>query len=50
MLGSTELLYAAGFRQQSLEHNGVMEEFWVFDIANVEGITTLEVYENEFNP
>lgn len=42
MLGCTELLYAAGFRQQNLEHNGTIEDFWVFEKDNVEGIETLE--------
>ncbi|KAB0803862.1 hypothetical protein PPYR_00832 [Photinus pyralis] len=41
LVGSTELLYAAGFRQQSLEHNGVMEEFWVFEKDNIEEMKTL---------
>ncbi|KAK5648879.1 hypothetical protein RI129_003771 [Pyrocoelia pectoralis] len=42
ILGCTELLYGAGFRQQNLEHNGTIEEFWVFEKDNVEGIETLE--------
>lgn len=43
ILGAVELLYAAGFRQNQLEHNGQLEEFWVFDIENVENLQTLEV-------
>lgn len=43
ILGAAELLYAAGFRQERLDHNGVEEEFWVFNQNNVEGFETLEV-------
>lgn len=43
ILGATELLYAAGFRQQRLEHNGTEEDFLVWAIENVDGIQTLEV-------
>lgn len=43
IFGAIELLYAAGFRQEDLEHNGTTEQFWVFNIANVDGIQTLEV-------
>lgn len=43
ILGTVELLYAAGFRQQKLEHNGNEEDFWVWSEENVEGSQTLEV-------
>lgn len=43
ILGATELLYAAGFRQQKLDHNGTEEDFLVWDEENVDGIQTLEV-------
>ncbi|KAF5277290.1 hypothetical protein FQA39_LY18502 [Lamprigera yunnana] len=42
IFGSTEFLFAAGFRQKCLEHNGVMEDFWVFEKENVEDTQTLE--------
>ncbi|GJQ66327.1 putative UBX domain-containing protein [Trypoxylus dichotomus] len=42
IFGAMELLHAAGFRQQQMEHNETTEQFWVFDIANVDGIQTLE--------
>ncbi|KAI4468485.1 ubx-related [Holotrichia oblita] len=42
IFGAVELLYAAGFRQQEIDHNGTLEQFWVFDVANVEGTQTLE--------
>lgn len=43
ILGATELLYAAGFRQQKLENNGVEEDYWVFNESNIDGLQTLEV-------
>lgn len=43
ILGAIELLFAAGFRQQTLQNNGVEEEFWVWNEENVDGIQTLEV-------
>lgn len=43
ILGSSELLYAAGFRPQKLDNNGTEEDFWVFSEENVEGIQSLEV-------
>lgn len=43
IFGAIELLYAAGFRQQELEHNGTGEQFWVFDFSNIDGVQTLEV-------
>ncbi|KAL3285512.1 hypothetical protein HHI36_000043 [Cryptolaemus montrouzieri] len=43
VLGATELLYAAGFRQQKLDHNGVEEDFWVFSPENIEGMHILEL-------
>lgn len=43
ILGATDLLLAAGFQQKQVESNGTEEEFWIFDVANVDGITTLEV-------
>lgn len=42
ILGATELLYAAGFSLQKLDHNGTEEDFWVFSPENVDGIQTLE--------
>lgn len=42
IFGSTEFLYAAGFRQKNLENNGVSEDFWVFDVKNITDIQTLE--------
>lgn len=46
MLGATDFLQAAGFRQQKLEHNGTEEDFWVWSPENAEGIQTLEVGQN----
>lgn len=43
IFGAIELLFAAGFRQQELEHNGAIEQFWVFEAANVDNLQTLEV-------
>ncbi|RZC43041.1 UBX domain-containing protein 6, partial [Asbolus verrucosus] len=43
ILGATDLLLAAGFQQQMLEHNGGEEEFWIFDEKNIEGPQTLEL-------
>ncbi|KAH1007115.1 hypothetical protein HUJ04_004389 [Dendroctonus ponderosae] len=43
VLGATEFLHAAGFRQQKLEHNGAEEDFLVWSQENVEGIDTLEI-------
>lgn len=43
LLGANEFLYAAGFRQQKLDHNGVDEDFWVWSEENVDGLETLEV-------
>lgn len=43
ILGASELLYAAGFRQQRLEHNGTEEDFLVWTEENVDGTQTLEV-------
>ncbi|KAJ8937314.1 hypothetical protein NQ314_011953 [Rhamnusium bicolor] len=42
VLGATDLLYSAGFRQQKLEINGVEEEFWVWSIDNIDGMDTLQ--------
>lgn len=44
ILGATELLFAAGFRLEMVDNNGIQEEFWVFNEHNVDGIQTLEVY------
>lgn len=43
LVGAIELLYAAGFRQQKLENNGVEEDFWVWDEEAAGGIETLKV-------
>ncbi|ERL92676.1 hypothetical protein D910_09988 [Dendroctonus ponderosae] len=43
VLGATEFLHAAGFRQQKLEHNGAEEDFLVWSQENAEGIDTLEI-------
>ncbi|XP_066262322.1 UBX domain-containing protein 6 [Euwallacea similis] len=42
VLGASEFLYAAGFKQQRLEHNGVEEDFLVWSEENVGGLETLE--------
>ncbi|XP_060536532.1 UBX domain-containing protein 6 isoform X4 [Cylas formicarius] len=42
ILGATEFLYAAGFRQAKLEHDGVEEEFWLWSLENIEGMENLE--------
>lgn len=42
-LGATEFLYAAGFRPQKLDQNGVQEDFWVWSEENIENLGTLEV-------
>lgn len=42
LLGAIEFLYAAGFRQQKLDHNGVEEDFWVWSEENIDGLQTLE--------
>jgi UBX domain-containing protein 6 len=47
ILGATDLLLAAGFQQEVLDHNGTNEEFWVFKEQNIEGFQALEVI-NEF--
>lgn len=43
ILGSAELLFAAGFRPDKIDNNGVEEDFWVFSEENVDGIQSLEV-------
>lgn len=43
ILGATDLLLAAGFQQKQIESNGTVEDFWIFDAENVDGISTLEV-------
>ncbi|KAK9878483.1 hypothetical protein WA026_022379 [Henosepilachna vigintioctopunctata] len=42
ILGSTELLYAAGFRQQTIALNEAEDDFWVFHPENIEGIEDLQ--------
>ncbi|XP_076267897.1 GDI interacting protein 3 [Rhynchophorus ferrugineus] len=42
LLGATEFLYAAGFRQETLDHNGTQEYFWVWAESNINGLETLE--------
>lgn len=42
MLGATEFLYAAGFRQQKLVVNDVEEDFWVWSIENIDSLETLQ--------
>ncbi|XP_063905926.1 UBX domain-containing protein 6 [Zophobas morio] len=42
-LGATDLLLAAGFQQQVLDHNGTEEEFWVFNDQNIENPQVLEL-------
>lgn len=46
ILGATDLLFAAGFRQEILANNDVNEQFWVFNESNIEGLETLEVLLN----
>lgn len=43
VFGATELLYAAGFRQEKLEINGNQEDVWMWNEENVDSIQTLEV-------
>lgn len=43
LLGTTELLSAAGFQIEKLENNGVEEDYWVFHPENIDGIQTLEL-------
>ncbi|XP_023025952.2 GDI interacting protein 3 [Leptinotarsa decemlineata] len=42
ILGATDFLFAAGFRQQKLENNGSEEDYWVWSIENIDGIETLQ--------
>ncbi|KAJ8963065.1 hypothetical protein NQ318_018529 [Aromia moschata] len=43
VLGATDLLYAAGFRQQKLEVNGVEEDFWMWSVENIDSMETLQL-------
>lgn len=43
ILGAMEFLYAAGFRQETLENNGVNEDFLIWSQENIEGPETLQV-------
>ncbi|KAG5870991.1 hypothetical protein JTB14_013462 [Gonioctena quinquepunctata] len=42
ILGAIDFLFAAGFRQQKLENNGVEEDFWVWSNENLDGMETLQ--------
>ncbi|CAH1169858.1 unnamed protein product [Phaedon cochleariae] len=42
ILGAQDFLYAAGFRQQKLENNGVEEDFLVWSIENIDNFDTLQ--------
>lgn len=39
--GASEFLFAAGFKQEELEHNGIIEQFYIFDESNIDGLETL---------
>lgn len=39
--GASEFLLSAGFTPQEIEHNGTMEQFWVFNESNLDGLETL---------
>ncbi|KAL1513965.1 hypothetical protein ABEB36_003299 [Hypothenemus hampei] len=43
LLGAREFLYAAGFRLQKLEQNGVEEDYWVWSEQNIQDLTNLEL-------
>nr|CAI5866293.1 unnamed protein product [Callosobruchus analis] len=42
ILGAIDFLHAAGFREQKLEHNGVEEDFLVWNLDNIENLEYLQ--------
>lgn len=44
ILGATDFLYAAGFRQQIIENKGVEEEYWVWPVENIDELANLQVH------
>lgn len=43
ILGATEFLFAAGFRPERIDNNGVEEDFLIWSDENIEGPDTLQV-------
>lgn len=42
-MGATEFLYAAGFRPETIENNGIEEQVFIWSLDNIENLDTLQV-------